>query len=61
MSDNDFTVGQQPCADFKPQQEGERSNRHQCYTCIDGIRSFCANCCFDHHQFGWKTCKEAAK
>ena len=33
-----FTKGKQPCADFKPQREGNGDNVHECFGPFDDIR-----------------------
>jgi len=58
---NRYTQGQQPCQNLK---RGEGSfpgvaNVHQCPTCW-GNRTWCENCCSDHHDAGWETCKPDA-
>ena len=55
-----YTVGKQPCDNFKPQMEANEyamwENLHQCYRC-GGEVSFCLNCYKDHHKNGYETCK----
>lgn len=56
-----YTVGSQPCQNLK---RGEGSfpgvaNVHQCPKCW-GNRTWCENCCRDHHDAGWETCKPNA-
>jgi len=62
MSDSDFTVGQQPCNNFNPQIEyneyAQWSNRHECYKHCGKTVSFCENCCRDHHEDGYDSCKQ---
>lgn len=58
---NRYTVGSQPCQHLK---RGEGSfpgvpNVHQCPTCW-GNRTWCENCCRDHHDNGWDTCTPEA-
>ena len=59
-----FEDGEQPCKDFSPQREsngyGEWDNRHSCLGCC-GLRSFCINCSFDHHELGWENCANLVK
>lgn len=54
-----YTIGKQPCENFKAQIEGNAyaiwDNEHQCYKC-GGIVSFCENCGYDHHANGYETC-----
>ena len=57
-----FTIGQQPCAHFCPQRDGNGyaswDNRHQCFhsdQCA-GMVSFCLNCNSDHHSYGYDKC-----
>lgn len=55
-----FTVGEQPCQDFKPRLAGNNyaqwDNRHQCYRCGDLV-SFCLSCSKDHHAEGYAACR----
>lgn len=58
-----YTTGKQPCANFLRGDadimalgEGNRMNCHQCPIC-EGNRAWCDNCCRDHHDNGWETCK----
>ena len=58
---NRYTVGEQPCQHL---ERGEGclpgvSNVHQCPICW-GLRTFCTNCCTDHHDNGWETCTPEA-
>ena len=64
---NRFTIGKQPCADFKAQRDGneygEWDNRHECFGskgCTKRV-SFCVNCHTDHHEDGWAECWERRK
>lgn len=55
-----FTVGKQPCQDFKPEQDGNGlatwDNRHECYCGCGKTTSFCLTCYKDHHEDGYETC-----
>lgn len=58
-----YTVGQQPCqnlrrgdADVEALGVGNGMNVHQCPKC-KGNRTWCENCCTDHHDDGWETCR----
>lgn len=69
-----FEEGRQPCANFKPQRDGngyaEWDNLHECFGpfngtrtaehCCNGMVSFCENCHRDHHTYGWDTCPQLA-
>lgn len=63
-SNHSFTVGRQPCADFKPQREANEhavwDNRHECYKGCGLEVSFCETCHYDHHENGYDTCAPAA-
>ena len=61
-----YVVGRQPCADFLRGDadiaalgDGNRRNCHQCPVC-EGRRAWCDNCCADHHEHGWESCKPGA-
>ena len=70
MESEKFTKGKQPCANFKPQREGNGyatwDNLHECFGPFDdskrercgGTVSFCENCLYDHHSNGWDTCPQ---
>ncbi len=62
--DEEFTIGKQPCNDFKQQIEcneyAEWGNIHECYKC-GGKVSLCENCYYDHHENGYETCKPINK
>ena len=68
---SDFTVGKQPCATFREQDEGFGGNLHECFgpygpgreaeERCGGQVSFCDNCSRDHHSRGWQTCPWQAK
>ncbi len=62
-----FTVGEQPCNDFRAEIEGNAyatwDNEHECYAPFEpgkpkcgGVVSWCANCRRDHHDQGYETC-----
>lgn len=55
---SDYTIGQQPCQNL--QRAGGSApgvlNEHQRPRC-EGVRTWCENCCRDHHAGGWETCK----
>jgi hypothetical protein len=59
----EFTIGRQPCQNFRPQIEANEyaqwENRHECPRC-GKTRSFCLNCHSDHHEDGWETCNQPA-
>lgn len=59
--DDEFTMGEQPCERFNQQLDGNEygawGNIHECYKC-SGKVSFCVNCCRDHHENGYETCKQ---
>jgi hypothetical protein len=61
MPANRFSVGQQPCAAYRPAIEVNEfaawENAHECIRC-GGIVSYCTACCHDHHAGGWETCRE---
>ena len=61
-----YVVGRQPCEDFLRGDadiaalgDGNRRNCHQCPVC-EGRRAWCDNCCADHHEHGWESCKLGA-
>lgn len=61
-----YDIGRQPCqdllrgdADIAALGLGNRMNTHQCPVCW-GLRTWCENCCRDHHDGGWETCKPDA-
>jgi hypothetical protein len=64
---NSYTVGEQPCQDFKPQQDGNMyatwDNVHECYRCKSATASvsFCLTCNRDHHSNGYETCAPSIK
>ena len=62
----DYTVGQQPCQNFKQRMDGNENamwgNVHECYCghskgngCTKTV-SFCENCYKDHHEGGYENC-----
>ena len=58
----EFSEGQQPCKDYRAQDDGFGGNRHDCY-CKDNkgeycplTVSFCLNCSNDHHSRGYDKC-----
>ena len=54
-----FEQGQQPCSKFDPEdQYVHQGFTHQCYRCETGSVVFCKNCCRDHHEWGYETCKK---
>jgi len=69
---NKFSVGRQPCQNFKAQREsngyGSWNNVHECYgpwgderaheERCSGTVSFCDNCKSDHHSDGYDTCPQ---
>jgi hypothetical protein len=63
MSYEPYRAGKQPCDRFNPgpcEQEEFAFLVHQCPLC-GGLRMFCRNCYFDHHENGWETCDAAKK
>jgi hypothetical protein len=61
----DFTVGEQPCQDYKPGLGIHGfANVHECFGPFDGRMprvcygrvSNCENCHTDHHSGGYETC-----
>ena len=65
-----YTVGKQPCSDFKPRREanayGEWNNVHCCIYCTQdeedqtkGTVSYCENCHLDHHSGGYGVCERS--
>jgi hypothetical protein len=56
-----FTIGHQPCNDFKPDRDGNEygswENLHSCMQpkCEKTV-SFCMNCLKDHHEDGYEAC-----
>lgn len=59
MLTDQFKVGKQPCSKFKSMDEDYRfsGNVHSCIYCNNKTVSFCENCCKDHHENGYETCK----
>lgn len=66
-SNHSFTVGRQPCGDFKPGRECNEhatwDNRHECFGPFDGRPrgcdlevSWCDTCSKDHHENGYEAC-----
>ncbi len=65
---SEFTIGNQPCLDYKPTRDIYGANVHECFCpFIDGQPkcgkqvSFCENCHTDHHENGSETCLCAEK
>ena len=61
----DFTIGEQPCQDYKPGLGIHGfANVHECFGPFDGRFprvcygrvSYCENCHTDHHSGGYETC-----
>lgn len=62
-----FELGDQPCQDFTPRETYWGHNEHECYAirlkregnpnaeCGSTV-SFCENCNYDHHAFGYERC-----
>lgn len=65
-SNKSFTVGKQPCQNFKAQRDdngyGPWDNRHECFAPFNGnplcskLVSFCESCSSDHHEDGYENC-----
>ncbi len=66
-----FSIGKQPCANFKAKDElfEGSGNVHECFApfqhkgprCAethDGLVSWCVNCNRDHHSHGYETCAD---
>ena len=51
-----YSVGDQPCPNFRARAEERPCNRRGCQRTLHG----CLSCMKDHHQLGWQTCKEPA-
>lgn len=51
-------MSDQPCENFEAAEISPYTGAampHECPKCL-GIRRFCRNCCFDHHDGGWIKC-----
>ena len=57
---NKYTVGRQPCDNYKAQKDGNAyniwDNVHECFIGDGCTVSFCENCYSDHHSNGYESC-----
>lgn len=52
-----YEIGVQPvCESYSPEREGSPTER-ECPRCGSRV-SFCLECGFDHHAWGWDTCRQ---
>ncbi len=63
MTKEKYNIGQQPCKNFNPMDEGFGGVQpHDCYCghslgkgCPKTV-AFCSNCSTDHHENGYENC-----